>query len=86
MHRHPGRLYCCAAVQAQTVLDESAARLYDGIKLHACVLHWETPQMPVHEVFVHRFRLSRRGEEMTHFLFLHSKKQFFAADLGKEQA
>jgi len=61
-------------VQAQTVLDESAARLYDGIKLHAYVLHWEKPQMPVHEVFVH------------HFIFLHSKKRFFAADLGKEQA
>jgi len=86
MHRHPGRLRFRISVQAQTVLDESAARLYDGIKLHACVLHWEKPQMPVHEVFVHHFRLSRRGVEMAHFLFLHRKKQFFAADLGKEQA
>ncbi|MEF2940954.1 MAG: hypothetical protein U0O13_05065 [Oscillospiraceae bacterium] len=84
--RHPGRLRFRISVQAQTVLDESAARLYDGIKLHACVLHWEKPQTPVHEVFVHRFRLSRRGVEMAHFLFLHRKKQFFAADLGKEQA
>jgi hypothetical protein len=42
--------------------------------------------MPVHEVFVHHFRLSRRGVEMAHFLFLHRKKQFFAAGLGKEQA
>jgi hypothetical protein len=29
---------------------------------------------------------AHRGEEMAHFLFLHRKKQFFAADLGKEQA
>ena len=26
--------------------------------------------MSVHEVFVHHFRLARRGEEMAHFLFL----------------
>jgi len=54
--------------------------------MHTCALHWEKPHMPVHEVFVHHFRLSRRGVEMAHFLFLHRKKQFFTAGLGKEQA
>ena len=28
--------------------------------------------MPVHEVFVHHFRLPRRGEEMAHFLFCYA--------------
>ena len=41
-----------------------------GIKLHAGSLHHENAQMTVHEVFVHHFRLPRRGEEMAHFLFL----------------
>ena len=41
-----------------------------GIKLHAGSLHHENAQMTVHEVFVHPFRLPRRGEEMAHFLFL----------------
>ena len=40
------------------------------IKLHAGSLHHENAQMTVHEVFVHPFRLPRRGEEMAHFLFL----------------
>ena len=44
--------------------------LFADIKLHAGTLHHENAQMPVHEVFVHHFRLPRRGEEMAHFLFL----------------
>ena len=47
-------------------------------KLHAGMLHHGSAKMPVHEVFVHHFRLPRRGEEMAHFLFFamqkHSKK------------
>ena len=47
-------------------------------KLHAGMLHRGSAKMPVHEVFVHHFRLPRRGEEMAHFSFFamqkHSKK------------
>ena len=35
--------------------------------------HHENAQMPMHEVFVHHFRLPRRGEEMAHFLFCYAK-------------
>ena len=47
-----------------------ASPLVWNIKLHAGLLHHENAQMTVHEVFVHPFRLPRRGEEMAHFLFL----------------
>ena len=43
-------------------------------KIHAYALRHENTQMPVHEVFVHHFRLPRRGEEMAHFLFLKAKQ------------
>jgi hypothetical protein len=50
----------------------------DMKKLHAGMLHHGSAKMPVHEAFVHHFRLPRRGEEMAHFLFFamqkHSKK------------
>ena len=48
-----------------------------GKKLHARALHHENTQKLVHEVFVHHFRLLRRGEEMMHIsnfaMLLHSK-------------
>ena len=46
------------------------------IKLHAQTAHRENGQSHAHEVFVHHFRLPRRGEEMAHSDFcyvLHSK-------------
>ena len=47
------------------------------LKLHAGTLHHENAQMQVHEVFVHHFRLPRRGRGNGTFLIfamlLHSK-------------
>jgi len=46
------------------------------MKLHAQTAHHENGQSHAHEVFVHHFRLPRRGEEMAHSDFcsvLHSK-------------
>ena len=67
----------------------TANRYKMGNKLHARTLHHEYVQMPVYEIFVHHFRLPRRGEEMltsfgpqassirTHFRALHRKLRSF---------